>query len=48
MLKYFLGIDVSASSLACCISSIDEQQQLQVIATKNVVNAPSGYKSLIG
>lgn len=48
MLKYSLGIDVSASSLACCISSIDEQQKVQVIATKNVANSPAGFKSLIG
>lgn len=48
MLKYSLGIDVSATSLACCLSSIDEKQQVQVIATKTVVNSPAGFKSLIG
>ncbi len=48
MLKYSLGIDVSSSSLACCMSSIDGQQQVQVIATKSVVNSPAGFKSLIG
>lgn len=48
MLKYSLGIDVSASSLACCISSIDEKQQVQVIATKTVANSPTGFRSLIG
>lgn len=46
MLKYSLGIDVSASSLACCISSIDQQQQVQVISTKNVANSPAGFTSL--
>lgn len=48
MLKYSLGIDVSATSLACCIRSIDEKQQVQVIATKIVANSPTGFRSLIG
>ncbi|MEX0986064.1 MAG: IS110 family transposase [Bacteroidales bacterium] len=47
MLKYSLGIDVSAASLACCLSSIDQQQQVQVIATTTVTNSPAGFNSLI-
>lgn len=47
MIKHSLGIDVSASSLACCISSIDLQQQVKVLATRTFANSQSGFKSLI-
>lgn len=47
MLKYSLGIDVSADSLACCLASINHQQQVQVITTKSVANSPTGFKALI-
>ena len=47
MFKYSLGIDVSATSLACCLSSIDQQQQVQVIASTTVPNSPAGFTSLI-
>ena len=47
MLKYSLGIDVSADSLACCFSCINHQQQVQVISTRTVTNSPAGFKSLI-
>lgn len=47
MLKYSLGIDVSADSLACCLSCINHQQQVQVISTRTVTNSPAGFKALI-
>lgn len=47
MLKYSLGIDVSADSLACCLSCINHQQQVQVITTRTVANSPAGFKTLI-
>ena len=47
MLKYSLGIDVSADSLACCLSSINHQQQVQVISTKTLSNSPTGFNTLI-
>ena len=47
MIKHSLGIDVSVSSLACCISSIDLQQQVQVLATRTFANLQSGFKSMI-
>ncbi len=47
MLKYSLGIDVSADSLACCLSTINLQQHVQVMSTKAFANSPAGYKALI-
>lgn len=47
MLKYSLGIDVSADSLACCLACINHQQQVQVITTRTFSNAPAGFTALI-
>ena len=47
MLKYSLGIDVSADSLSCCLASIDHQQQVKVITTRSVTNSPAGFNTLI-
>ncbi|WP_115070945.1 IS110 family transposase [Synechococcus sp. UW179B] len=46
MLKYSLGIDVSAPTLACCLSSIDFSQHVQVVATSSFANSTSGWKAL--
>jgi len=47
MLKYSVGIDVSASTLACCMSCIDDRQQVRVLVTGTVSNSPDGFKALI-
>jgi transposase len=47
MLKYALGIDISAKDFHVCISSIDSRQTVKVIATSKFANSPFGLKSLI-
>lgn len=47
MLKYSVGIDVSASKLACCMSAIDDQQHVRVLATCSVPNSTNGFKTLM-
>lgn len=46
MLKYSLGIDVSAPALACCLSSIDLTQHVRIVASSGFANTPSGWKAL--
>lgn len=47
MIKYSVGIDVSAATLAWCLSTIDHQQQVKVLATGTVSNTTDGFKGLI-
>lgn len=46
MLKYSLGIDMSAKDFHCCISSINEEQAVKVIATSKFSNTVAGFKAL--
>jgi transposase len=46
MLKYSLGIDMSAKDFHCCISSIDEKQVVKVLATSKFYNTLTGFKAL--
>lgn len=47
MLKYSLGIDISAKDFHVCISSIDNQQSVKVIATTKFANTMAGFKALL-
>lgn len=47
MIKYSVGIDVSAATLAWCLSTIDHQQHVKVLATGTVSNTTDGFKGLI-
>jgi transposase len=43
-LKYAIGIDVSMKDFACCLSVINDQQEVKVKATHKFSNAPTGFK----
>jgi len=46
MLKYSLGIDMSAKDFHCCISSINEKQEVKIIATGKFLNTRNGFGQL--
>ncbi len=46
-LKYSLGIDVSMKDFACCLSVINDQQEVKVKATHKFTNAPTGFQLLL-
>jgi len=46
-LKYAIGIDVSMKDFACCLSVINDQQEVKVKATHKFSNAPTGFKSFL-
>jgi len=46
-LKYSVGIDVSMKDFACCLSVINDQQEVKVRATRKFTNGESGFKSLL-
>lgn len=46
MLKYSLGIDMSAKDFHCCISTIDEKQVVKIIATGKFPNTLTGFKAV--
>jgi len=46
-LKYAVGIDVSMKDFACCLSVINEQQEVKVKATHKFINAPAGFQLLL-
>jgi transposase len=46
MLKYSLGIDISAKDFHCCISSIDTAQEVKIIATSKFLNTKEGFNAL--
>jgi len=43
-LKYAVGIDVSMKDFACCLSIINDQQEVKVKATHKFSNTPAGFK----
>lgn len=46
-LKYSLGIDVSMKDFACCLSLINDQQEVKVKASHKFPNSFPGFKSLL-
>ena len=42
-LKYSVGIDVSMNDIACCISVINDQQEVKVRATRKFNNNEGGF-----
>lgn len=46
MIKYSLGIDISMKSFHVCLSSIDQQQQVKVKASRKFSNNTAGFKEL--
>src|SRR5690606_5237914 len=47
MLKYSLGLDISAKSIQCCISVIDEQQKVTVKSSRKISNNLKGFEELL-
>ncbi len=47
ILKYSVGIDISAKELHCCFSSIDLEQKVKVIRSKKFSNTSGGYINLM-
>jgi transposase len=45
-LKYAIGIDVSMKDFACCLSVINDQQDVKVKASHKFSNTPAGFKAL--
>lgn len=46
MLKYSVGLDISAKTVHACISSIDTVQKVTVISSCKIDNSKSGFKQL--
>lgn len=46
-LKYTIGADVSKKEIVCCLSTINEEQEVQVRATHKFVNSLQGFKSML-
>ncbi|WPU97974.1 IS110 family transposase [Mucilaginibacter sp. cycad4] len=46
-LKYSVGIDVSMKDFACCISVINDEQDVKVKATHKFANIESGFGALL-
>ncbi|HLT41910.1 MAG TPA: IS110 family transposase [Sphingobacteriaceae bacterium] len=46
MLKYSVGLDVSAKEIHCCLSAIDSTQKVTVKASRKISNTPKGFKDL--
>jgi len=44
-IKYSVGNDISKEKFDCCISLINNQQQVSIIATRSFSNTPAGFKS---
>jgi transposase len=42
-LKYAIGIDVSMKDFACCLSVINDQQEVKVKASHKFTNTLSGF-----
>jgi len=45
-LKYAIGIDVSMKDFACCLTLINEEQDVKVKASHKFTNTTSGFKAL--
>jgi len=46
MLKYSLGLDISAQDFHACLSVIDQQQKVIVLTTKKFANTKSGFTEM--
>lgn len=46
MLKYSVGLDVSAKEIHCCLSAIDSSQKVTVKASRRIPNTLKGFKDL--
>jgi len=46
-LKYSVGVDVSMKDFACCISVINDQQEVKVKATHKFANTIAGFEQLL-
>jgi transposase len=46
MLKYSVGLDISAKTVHACISSIDNGQKVTVVSSCKIDNSKSGFKQL--
>lgn len=46
ILKYSLGIDVSGKTLAACLSTLGQEQEVKVKATRSFDNTATGFKTL--
>lgn len=46
MLKYSLGLDISAKEIHCCLSVIDSQQKVRVLSTRKIANSKVGFGEL--
>jgi transposase len=46
-LKYSIGTDVSMKDFACCISVINDQQEVKVKATHKFANSAAGFASFL-
>lgn len=46
MLKYSLGLDISAKEIHCCLSTIDRNQKVVVKASRKVANNIKGFRDL--
>jgi len=46
MIKYSLGIDVSHKKFDVCLSTIGKDQSIKIVATRQFINAPGGFKKL--
>jgi transposase len=47
-LKYSIGIDVSMKDFACCLSLINDQQDVKVKSSHKFANSLTGFKTLMG
>lgn len=48
MLKYSVGLDISANQIHCCISVIDGSQRTTVKSTRKIANTKKGFTELGG
>lgn len=48
MLKYSVGLDISAKQVHCCISVIESSQRVSVKGTRKVPNTKKGFVELLG
>ena len=46
MLKYSVGLDISAKEIHVCISVIDKIQNVKIISTRKIDNSNSGFANL--
>ena len=44
-IKYSVGCDISKEKFDCCISLINNQQRVSIVATRSFTNSLSGFNS---